>query len=226
MCVTGAAVMNLTAPWFVKRIVDEAIPQANIDRLLFYCAGMIIGPLAAGLLQVVQKYGAENIGQQVMLDLRIKVYRQLHDMPFDFFAKQTPGEAVSHVLNDVQGVGGVVSNTLVDLAQNAIVLGCTLLFIFALDWRLATVAVSFLPLFAVSTQRVGRVRERLQRIVHARTSDLTGLLTETLSVSGALVVKLFGSEQGEVERFAQKLHELKVLSLEQTLVGRWFQMVL
>ena len=96
--------------------------DANVNLLLFYCAGMVVGPLAAGLLQVVQKYGAENIGQQVMLDLRIKVYRQLHDMPFDFFAKQKPGEAVSHVLNDVQGVGGVVSNTLVDLAQNAIVL--------------------------------------------------------------------------------------------------------
>ncbi len=173
-CVTGAAVLNLTAPWFVKRIVDEAIPRANVNLLLFYCAGMVVGPLAAGLLQVVQKYGAENIGQQVMLDLRIKVYRQLHDMPFDFFAKQKPGEAVSHVLNDVQGVGGVVSNTLVDLAQNAIVLCCTLIFIFALDWRLALIAVSFLPLFVASTRRVGRTRKRLKRIVQARTSELTG----------------------------------------------------
>jgi ATP-binding cassette subfamily B protein len=225
-CVTGAAVMNLTAPWFVKRIVDEAIPQANIDRLLFYCAGMIIGPLAAGLLQVVQKYGAENIGQQVMLDLRIKVYRQLHDMPFDFFAKQKPGEAVSHVLNDVQGVGSVVSNTMVDLAQNTIVLTCTLIFIFALDWRLAIMAVSFLPLFVVSTRRVGRTRKRLKRIVQARTSELTGMLTETLSVSGALLVKVFGREKAEVQRVSEKLHELKSLSLEQLLVGRWFQMVL
>ena len=225
-CVTGAAVMNLTAPWFVKRIVDEAIPQANIDHLLFYCAGMVVGPLAAGLLQVVQKYGAENIGQQVMLDLRIKVYRQLHDMPFDFFAKQKPGEAVSHVLNDVQGVGGVVSNTLVDLAQNAIVLACTLIFIFALDWRLALMAVSFLPFFVISTRRVGRTRKRLKRIVQTRTSELTGMLTETLSVSGALLVKVFGREKAEVRRVSEKLHELKSLSLEQVLVGRWFQMVL
>ena len=210
----------------MKRIVDEAIPRANVNLLLFYCAGMVVGPLGAGLLQVVQKYGAENIGQQVMLDLRIKVYRQLHDMPFDFFAKQKPGEAVSHVLNDVQGVGGVVSNTLVDLAQNAIVLCCTLIFIFALDWRLALIAVSFLPLFVASTRRVGRTRKRLKRIVQARTSELTGLLTETLSVSGALLVKVFGRERAEVQRFSEKLQELKNLSLEQSLVGRWFQMVL
>jgi ATP-binding cassette subfamily B protein len=225
-CVVSAAVLNLTAPWFVKRIVDEAIPRANVDLLLFYCAGMVIGPLGAGLLQVVQKYSAESIGQQVMLDLRIKVYRQLHDMPFDFFAKQKPGEAVSHVLNDVQGVGGVVSNTLVDLAQNATVLACTLIFIVALDWRLALVAVSFLPLFVASTRRVGRARKRLKRVVQMRTSELTGMLTETLSVSGALLVKVFGREKAEVQRLAEKLQELKKLSLEQSLVGRWFQMVL
>jgi ATP-binding cassette subfamily B protein len=225
-CVVGAALLNLTAPWFVKRIVDEAIPAANIGLLLLYCVGMVAGPLAAGLLQVAQKYNAENIGQQVMLDLRITVYRQLHDMPFDFFAKQKPGEAVSHVLNDVQGVGGVVSNTLVDLAQNAIVVTSTLIFIFALDWRLAIVAVSFLPLFVASTRRVGRARKRLKRIVQARTSELTGMLTETLSVSGALLVKVFGREKAEVDRFSEKLHQLKHLSLQQTLVGRWFQMVL
>jgi ATP-binding cassette, subfamily B, bacterial len=225
-CVIGAALLNLSAPWFVKRIVDEAIPNANVDLLLFYCVGMVLGPLGAGLLQVAQKYSAENIGQQVMLDLRIKVYRQLHDMPFDFFAKQKPGEAVSHVLNDVQGVGGVVSNTLVDLAQNALVLTCTLIFIFALDWRLALVAISFLPLFVASTRRVGRARKQLKRIVQSRTSELTGMLTETLSVSGALLVKVFGREKAEVQRFSEKLQELKNLSLEQSLIGRWFQMVL
>src|SRR5882672_5607217 len=187
-CITVASILNLALPWFAKRIVDVAIPRGDLGLLWLYCAGMIAGPVAAGLLQVVQKYGAESIGQQVMLDLRIKVYRQLHDMPFDFFAKQKPGEAVSHVLNDVQGVGGVVSSTLVDLAQNATVLTFTLLFILFLDWRLALVAISFLPFFIATTRRVGRARKRLKRIVQARTSELTGMLTETLSVSGALLV--------------------------------------
>jgi ATP-binding cassette subfamily B protein len=62
--------------------------------------------------------------------------------------------------------------------------------------------------------------------VQARTSELTGMLTETLSVSGALLVKVFGREKAEVQRFSERLEELKTLSLEQSLVGRWFQMVL
>jgi len=48
VCVVGAALMNLAAPWFIKQIVDRAIPGGDIDRLLLYCAGMVAGPLAAG----------------------------------------------------------------------------------------------------------------------------------------------------------------------------------
>ena len=187
---------------------------------------MIAGPAIAGLLEVVQKYSSEVIGQQVMLDLRVALYRQLHAMPFAFFARQRPGEAVSHVLNDVQGVGGAVSGTLVDVAQNIIVLASTTAFVFALDWRLATVALGFLPLFIAPTRRVGRTRKRLKRTVQTRISELTGILTETLSVSGALLVKVFGGEETEIRRFRAKAEEIKQLSLEQTLVGRWFQLLL
>src|SRR5437762_5392481 len=109
ICIIVASVLNLALPWFAKRIVDVAIPHGDLRLLWLYCAGMIAGPVAAGLLQVAQKYGVETIGQGVMFDLRVALYRRLHEMPFSFFAKQAPGQAVSRVLNDVQGVGSVVS---------------------------------------------------------------------------------------------------------------------
>ena len=119
-----------------------------------------------------------------------------------------------------------MSGTLVDVVQNAIVLMATTAFVFALDWRLALVALGFLPLFIAPTRRVGGTRRTLKRAVQARMSELTGILTETLSVSGALLVKVFGGEDVEVRRFTAKAEEIKRLSLEQSLVGRWFQMLL
>ncbi len=224
--VIAAATLNLTAPWFMKRVVDVAIPSGSPTLLWLYCAGMIAGPVAAGFVQVAQKYHAEIMGQQVMLDLRVRLYEQLHEMPFDYFAKQKPGEAVSHVLNDVQGVGGVVSGTMVALVQNAVILVSTSLFIVALDWRLAVLAVAVLPVFVRSTRRAGRVKLKLKRLVQARTSELTGMLTEMLSVSGALLVKVFGREKTEVARLARTLEAIRDLSVQQSLAGRWFQMML
>src|SRR5947199_9889683 len=92
-------------------------------------------------------------------------------MPFAFFAKQKPGEAVSHVLNDVQGIGGVVSGTLVDILQNTIVLLSTMAFVIALDWRLAILAVGFLPLFIAPARRAGRRKKVLKQRVQAGMSE-------------------------------------------------------
>jgi ATP-binding cassette subfamily B protein len=218
--------LNLAAPWFVKQIVDVAIPRQDLTLLWICCGGMIAGPLVAGLLQVAQKYGAERIGQDVMFDLRTELYEHLHRMPFAFFTERRSGEAVSHVLNDVQGVGGVVSSTLVDVTQNAVVLCSTTAFLIALDWRLALVAVALLPLFIMPTRRVGKVRKVLKRRVQAGVGDLTSMLTESLSVSGALLVKLFCAEDLEVQRFRRKADEIRCLTLQQSLAGRWFKLLL
>jgi ATP-binding cassette subfamily B protein len=218
--------LNLAPAWFVKQIVDVAIPRGDLKLLWICCAAMVAGPLVAGLLQVAQKYGAEWIGQQVMLDLRVALYQHLHGMPFAYFTKQKPGEAVSHVLNDVQGVGGVVSNTLIDIVQNSIVLATTLVFVTVLDWRLTVIAVAFLPLFVTPTRRVGRMKKELKRSVQARMAELTGIVTETLSVSGALMIKAFDTQDAEVRRFRHKAEELRDLSLRQSLIGRWFTMIL
>jgi ATP-binding cassette subfamily B protein len=225
-CIALAATFNLVSAWFVKRIIDVAIPSGDLKLLWLCCVGLIAGPLLADLIQIAQKYGAESIAQDVMVDLRVALYRRLHEMPFAFFTKQKPGEAVTRVLNDVQGVGSVVSGTLVDIVQNAIVLVSTIAFVVVLDWRLALLALGVLPLFIAPTKRVGRKRKALKRSTQTRTTELTGLVSETLSLSGALVVKHFDAAAGEVERFRGKAEELKRLSLEQTLAGRWFRFLL
>src|SRR5262245_30061542 len=161
-CILLASLFNLASAWFVKRIIDVAIPSGDLTLLWLYCVGMVAGPVLAGLIQVVQKYTAEAIGQDVMLDLRVALYRRLHEMPFAFFTRQKPGEAVSHVLNDVQGVGGVVSSTLVDIVQNVVVLVSAIVFVVVLDWRLAIVAIGVLPLFITPTRRVGKTRKTLK----------------------------------------------------------------
>lgn len=225
-CIAVGAVLNLAPAWFVKRIVDDAIPRHDYRSLAFYCALMVGGPLLAGLLQIVQKFAAETIGQGVMFDLRVAMYRRLHEMPFAVFGRQRPGEAITHVLTDVQGVGGVVSGTLMDVAQSTIVLVSTAAFVLFLDWRLGLLAVMLLPLFIAPTRRVGKKRKALKRNLQARVGELTGFLAETLSVSGALTIRVFGAEEREIERLAEKSDEIRRLLLQQTLVGRWFQLLL
>lgn len=221
-----SAGLNLLPPLLVRAVVDEAIPQHDLRRLWWLCGGMVAGPLAAGLLQVAQKYLAAIVGERVMLDLRVQLFSRLTALPVGWFAAAKPGEAVSRVLNDVQGVGSMMSTTLVGAIDNTVVLGSAAITILILDWRLALIALALLPMFVLPTRRVGRRRKQLKRLAQARTAELTGILTETLSVSGALLLKVFGAEPFEQARLKRTATDLMRLSLRQTLVGRWFQMLL
>jgi ATP-binding cassette subfamily B protein len=226
VCILCSAVLNLAPSIFIKQIVDRAIPERRLSLLVLLCAGMVVGPLCAGLLVVAQRYYANVVGERMMFDLRVALFRHLQRQPVGYFASRKPGETISHVLNDVQGIGSVLSSTLVTLVDNALILGTTAALVLVLDWRLGLVALALLPLFVPASRRVGETRKRLKRRAQVQLAEITGLLAETLSVSGALMIKLFGAEKHEVRRLRGKAQELLELSLRQNLVGRWFQMLL
>ena len=222
----AGALLNLLPPVLVKRVVDEAIPRKDLHQLALLSTLMIAGPLAAGLLGVLQKYLSALIGERVTFELRVRLFKHLHRQPLGYFASARPGEPLSRVLNDVEGVGQAVSKTFTAVLKNAVVLVSAAATVIWLDWRLALVSLCLLPLFVAPTRRVGKKRKALKRLAQERMAELTGILSETLSISGVLLVKTFGAEKLERRRVKRKCRELMRLSLDQTLVGRWFSMLL
>jgi len=221
-----AALAGGVPPLLIKRIVDHSIPEHRTSELLWLCAGMVVGPLLAGLLGVAHKHLATWIGEQVMYDLRLELFSHVQRQSLAFFANAKPGELISRVLTDVQGIGQALQDNLVKLLQNVLVLSVSVGLIVALDWRLALVALSALPLFVFPARKVGHQRKQLKRETQARMAELTGILMETMSVSGVLLIKVFGARKRETRRLRDKARELQAASLRQNLVGRWFQMLM
>jgi ATP-binding cassette, subfamily B, bacterial len=213
-------------PLFIKRIVDHAIPGRLTTELALLCGGMVLGPMLQGFLGVAHKYLAAWIGEQVMYDLRLELFAHVQRQSLAFFANAKPGEVISRVLTDVQGVGQALQDNLVKLLQNVLTLTVSVVLLLVLDWRLALVALSALPLFVFPAKKVGRQRKALKKQTQARMAELTGILMETLSVSGVLLIKVFGTRKRETQRLREKALELQSASLRQNLVGRWFQMLM
>ena len=148
-----SAGLGLTPSLCIKAIVDDAIPGANRTELLVLAGAMIAGPLLAGLLSVLQRYMAAYIAEHVMYDLRNQVFRHVQRQSISYFMTARPGEVVSRVLNDVQGVGQMLRDNLVKVLQNALVVATAAGAILWLDWRLAIVALALLPAFILPTRR-------------------------------------------------------------------------
>ena len=224
--ILGAALLDLLPPLLIKRVVDEAIPQGDMRLLIWLALAMIAAPLTADVLGVAEKYFTTWIGEQAMMSLRAQVFGQFHRQSLGYMSALKPGEAVSRILSDVEGVGSVVESTIFDLVEDVVVMATTLVAVFILDARLAAVGVTLLPLFIFPTRRVGRLRKQLKRQAQARKAELTGILTETLSISGALLIKVFGAEAHELERFKAKARQIVDLSLEQVLVSQQYQVLM
>lgn len=222
----AGALLHLAPPMCIERVVDEALPQRRFTLLYVLCAGMVVGPLIAGFMQVAQKVLAATVAERVQRDLRVQLFEHLHEQPVSWFASAAPGEAISRVLNDVAGAGSAVSGTLVDFIESTLALVSTAALLLGLDWRLALVAFAMLPAFVIPTRSVGMKRKKLKRQVQVGMAELTGILSETLSISGALLLKVSGTERREVDRLKAKADDVMALSIKQTQVGRWFQMIL
>jgi ATP-binding cassette, subfamily B, bacterial len=231
LTVAVGACLDLFPPLFMKEVVDllskvvSGQRQAELGRLWLLCAAMVIGPLMANLLNVAEKYLTTGISERVTADLRVQLFEHLHRLSAQYFITAKPGEILSSILNDVQGVGSVLSSTLVSVLENLIGFSAIVILIIYLDWRLALLSLVLLPLFALPTRQMGRMKKKLRRQAQAKLAELTGILTETLTLSGTYLIRLFGAEAFEVRRLKAKCAELVDVSLKQSLTGRWFSVV-
>ncbi|HKA24455.1 MAG TPA: ABC transporter ATP-binding protein [Candidatus Eisenbacteria bacterium] len=224
LCIALTSLLGIVPPLLVRDVFDKAIPHHDPRLLNLLVAGMIGAPLLAGLLGVWQNHLVTVMGHGVMFDIRNQMYDRLLRQSLRFFTQTKSGEILSRLQNDVGGVQGVVTGTLVSLATNSIVVLITLIAIFRMDWKLSLVAIGVLPLFILPTRRVGQARKRLSKETQEKLAELTASVQETLSVSGYLLSRLFGAQGFERKRYAEKAGSVRDLQIRQSVVGRWFLM--
>ena len=125
-------------------------------------------------------------------------------MSLRFFTHTKTGELMSRLNDDVGGAQQAVTGTFVDLVTNVVTLVFVLAIMLRLEWRLTLLAVAVLPLFLIPARVLGgHVRDvvRQQMMYNA---EMNAMMEETLNVSGALLVKLFGRTMSEVLRFSER----------------------
>ena len=147
-------------------------------------------------------------------------------MSLGFFTNTKTGELMSRLNSDVVGAQQAVSSTFVSLVSNVFSVVATMVVMLRLEWRLTILAVSILPLFIIASRQVGKRLRIVRRRQMEANADMTGMMQETLSVSGALLVKLFGRTSYESDQFGTRAASVRDLGVTQAVIGRWFFMAL
>jgi ATP-binding cassette subfamily B protein len=219
LAITG---MTLVPPLLMRALIDEALPNRDLGQLNLLAAGMVLVPLVNGLVGVAQRYVSSQIGEGIIYDLRRAVFDHLQRQSLRFFTNSKTGELMARVNNDVVGAQGAITNTVPSLISNTLALVGTLSIMLALEWRLTLLGIAILPLFILPARRVGAVLRRVTREGMTLNAQMNGMMNETLNVSGALLVKLFGRERDESRRFGERAVAIRDIGIRQALIGRWF----
>ncbi len=219
------SVLGVVGPLLIKVVFDRALFVKGGPKLgLLYelLALMVAAPVVSALVGIWQSYLTSAVGQRVLRDLRTRLYTHLQTLSLRFFTATRTGDIQSRLANDVGGLQSVITDTASTILSNTVTLISTVIALLVLSWQLAVLSLALTPMFVWLTGRVGRIRRRLSGETQGALSDMTALTEETLSVSGALLSKLFSGQQGSAVRYARENERLATLSIRQQLVSRAF----
>ena len=221
-----AALLALVPPLVVRQILDHAIPDAidTGDRgAIWWLAGLAVAAaLVDAVLQIVQRWCSARVGEGLIADLRRSLYTKVQRLPIAFFTRTPTGAITSRLNNDVVGAQTAVTSTLGSVVSNVIVLVTTLTTMLLLEWRLTLLALIVLPIFIVPARRVGRRLQDISREQMQHNAAMNTQMTERFNVSGASLVKLFGSLDRESDTFAGRANAVRDAGVRAAMLGRVF----
>ncbi|MEX1159149.1 MAG: ABC transporter ATP-binding protein, partial [Thermomicrobiales bacterium] len=225
VAIVASSFIGLANPILLKLIIDDAIPQGDMQLLTIYVGLMILAPIIGGLIGVGQTYFSNLIGQRVMRDIRLRLYSHLQGMAMRFFTTTRTGEIQSRLSNDVGGVQGVVTNTAGSIVSNLTTVVSTVVAMLIISVELTALSFALMPIALFLTYKVGQKRRVISTETQRTMADMTSMVEETLSVSGVLLTKTFGRQSYEIGRFDDENERLAALQIRQQMIGRWFFMI-
>ena len=221
-----SSVFSLLPAVLTGRIIDEGLIGRNLKQLIILICLSLGVTLGANLIGVLESYMNTWIAQHITFDMRNKMYRHLQQMSQKFFTSNNQGDIVTRMTSDIGGVQQIITGTLTQIFSNVITLIVALVAMYQKNWMLATLGVLVIPLFVIPTRSAGKTRWSLTRDAQACNDEVNGILNETLSVSGQLLVKLFGKEDVEYDRYKDVNGRMMELNIKEGMAGRWFRVVL
>ncbi|HLM66936.1 MAG TPA: ABC transporter transmembrane domain-containing protein, partial [Longimicrobium sp.] len=190
---------QLAGPWLTKIALDQAIPARDVDFLLLLTAAYALSLLVGFVCEYGQTLLTTWLGQRVMFDLRTEIFGHLQRLSLRYFDRNPVGRLMTRVTNDVEQLNEAFSSGIVTVFGDIFTLVFILAAMLRLDWRLALVTFTVLPLVAVATFVFRALIRSAYRDIRVKLARINANMQE--SVTGVRVLQLFGREGQAMERF-------------------------
>ena len=221
-----SAALGILPPLITQRVFDDGLfPAAgtpNMPVLLWLVLAMLLVFVVSQVLGIVQTRFTARVGNQVMGDLRVRLFSHLQSMELGFFTRTKTGVIQSRLQNDVGGVASVLSNTVSSVIGNTVTVIAAFVAMLLLSWQLTIIALILLPILVLGQRKVGQIRARIAGETQESLSEMSAITQEALSVSGVLLAKTYSRQRTETERYASENRNQIELQVRQAMSGQLF----
>ena len=213
LALVGDAVTQLAPPYLVKIAIDQYIAQGDLAGLnniaLVYMAVLF----ASFSLEYAQTYMMQMIGQRIMFDMRMQIYAHLQRLDLSFYDRNPVGRLMTRVTTDVDVINDLFTSGVVAAFGDLFMLVGIMVTLLWMDWRLALIGFSVLPLIFVLAQWFRRNVRESYRKVRLRIARINAFLNE--HINGMATVQLFRREDVNYGRFELINREHRDANVEQ-----------
>ena len=211
VCMLAFGATDGAIPFLVQRIMDDVFARKD-QTALSYLPLVVIGIFAfRGFMNFGQSYLNDYVGLRIINDVRNQLNRHFQSLSLSFFLRNPTGTLLTRVNSDVQLVRYAITDALASFLKDATSLVVLMVVAFLKDWVLASIAFFVFPASVLPIMRLSKRIKRLTRRGQISTGTLTSLLQE--SIQGNRIVKAFGMESYEDQRFVQENWKLFKQSL-------------
>jgi ATP-binding cassette, subfamily B, multidrug efflux pump len=198
--IVGHACLELAPPYLTKVVIDQYIPARDIAGLGTIAAIYVAVLAGSFLLEYLQTWTMQATGQRIMFDLRMQMMTHLHRLDLRFYDRNPVGRLMTRVTTDVDVLNDLFTSGVVSVFGDVFTLIGIMVVLAWMDWRLALVAFSVLPLIALITQWFRLNVRESYRTVRTWIARINAYLQER--ITGMPTVQLYRREARDYDDFA------------------------
>jgi subfamily B ATP-binding cassette protein MsbA len=214
--VMAVAALNLALLRLAGTLWDTITVQRNPQRMT-EAIQLFIGLIVLqGLFSMGHSYLTVWVSQRIVVDFRIHLFAHLQTLSVSFFAKRRTGELLSRLMNDVNVIQTVVTETPIDSAKQLVTFVGGTVFLFVMNWRLCLLILLLLPILVLVARLFGRRLKALSTSIQDQTAVISTLVEEV--ISGIRIVKSFVQTAREERRFASQVQAALAIALRRAAV--------
>ncbi len=208
----GVTLLTLLPPYLIQRAVDGPIKNKDLPGLLPYGFAYLGSVIVIFFLRFAHTYLLQTVGQSALMNLRQVLFEHILRQDMGFFNKTPVGQIVSRLSSDIDALTELLSTSIVMVASNAITLIGIVLVMLLLNWRLALLSLSVMPVMLIATVYFRRkIRDASARF-HKIMGEYLAFMNE--QIGGMLIVQLFGRQSVSREDFARINADYQQTNLE------------